>query len=322
MNGYRLPPLPLGLFFVIVPIADGSRAPTAAQQDATTSSLGFEQSVPGVFQDWEAGVLQMNGVSVCHARTTSTSHLVAGQPWPAPAELRFTEDRFDLKVVDVGREDGWGVVGADGVSGSELAQYLETLEAVRDDAAVGVWFLLDAESDDSGVGTARFPLRGFSEAHATSRAHCADERASTPLPESPAPIRSLSESGITETYRWGSLGPDPHVELVLSSPPPVTRGAADTVVIKARRWRESTGDELWISQADLEAAQADLEALYGELAEEVQLEVIQLGNLFRRGEAYGSEHLSLGHLDHWEVYRNGQPRWDSGVQRQMGTSVV
>ena len=200
MNGYRLPAHLPGLLFLIAAIAGCSEG---GQHDPAASSLGLGQSVLGVFQNWEAGVLRLDGVSVCHARTTSTSHLVAGQPWPAPAELRVIDDRFDLKVVDVGREDGWGVVGADDLSGSELARYLETLETDQSDAAVEVSFRLDPESDDSDVGTARFSLRGFSEAYATSKAHCAAAGASRPQRASPAPIRSLAESGITETYRWG-----------------------------------------------------------------------------------------------------------------------
>ncbi len=298
MNGYRLPTHLPGLIFLIAAIAGCSQG---RQQDAAASSLSFGRSVLGVFQNWEAEVLQVDGVSVCHARTTSTSHLVAGQPWSTPAVLRVTEDRFDLKVVDVGREDGWWVVGADDLSGSELARYLETLEADQNAAAVEVSFRLDPESDDSDVGTARFLLRGFSEASAASRTHCAEARASRPPLASPAPIRSLAESRITPTYRWGSLGPDPHVELELASPLFGTRDGEGAVVIKARTHRWWTDDELWISQAELEAWQAESEAWFGEFNEDAEL-----ANLFSRGEAPADGLPDWGHSDHWEIYHNGE----------------
>ncbi len=302
MNGSRLSTHLPGLLFLIVAIAGCSQG---RQLDTAANSLSLGRSVLGVFQDWEAEVLRLDGVSVCHARTTSTSHLVGGQPWSAPAELRVTEDRFDLKVVDVGREDGWGVVGADDLRGSELAGYLKTLEADQNGAVVAVLFRLDPESDDSDVGTARFSLRGFSEAHAASKAHCADERASRPQPTSPAPIRSLAESGITEEYRWGSLGPDPHVELELTSPLFRMRGAEDTVVIKARMHRWWTDDELWISQEELEEWQEEWEVRYGELNGEFD-EQAHLAIVFSRGLSFINGLPDLGFIDLYEVYRNDQ----------------
>lgn len=298
MKGCRLPAHLLGFSLLIVAIAGCLQG---RRQDAATNPLSIGRSVLGVFQDWEAEVLRVDGVSVCHARTTSTSHLVAGQPWSAPAELRVVEDRFDLRVVDVGREDGWWIVGADRLGGSELVRYLETLEADRDDAAVEASFRLDPEGDDSEVGTARFSLRGFSEAHAASRAQCADESASGPLPTSPAPVRSMEESGIARTYRWGSLGPNPHVELVLAGSLFGTRGAEDTVLVKARTRRWWTDDELWISQAELDAWKAEHEALFGEFDEEYQLAIV-----FSRGRPYPEGLPDAGGIVHYEVYRNGQ----------------
>lgn len=296
MNTYRFPAHLLGLLFLIVAIADCSQG---GQQDTAASSVGFGRSVLGTFQDWEAVVFRVDGVSVCHARTTSASHLVAGQPWSNPAELRVTGDRFDLKVADVGRKDGWEVTGADQLSGSELARHLEALEANRSDAAVDVSFRLDPQGDDSDVGAARFSLRGFSEAYATSRAHCADERASRPPQASRAPIRSLAESGITETYRWGSLGPDPHVELVLTSSLFGTRGSQDSVVIKMRmQW---LSEEVWISQAEAD----EISERYG------------LARFFSRPD-YFFDYLGLaGAGNYWEVYRNEQRM---GAVRHLVTS--
>ena len=116
-----------------------------------------------------------------------------------------------------------------------------------------------------------------------------------------AAFRSLAESGITETYRWGSLGPDPHVELLLTSPLFGTRGAEGTVVIKARTRRWWNDGELWISQGEVEAWQAEVEAWYGEFNEKAQLAM-----LFSRGEPNTHGLPDLGMNDHYEVYRNGQ----------------